>query len=281
MGAVYHRVLLLGDESRFLLTTIELLSMAHRCDPLQEDEDTWEIAALITSTIRRPFETLASLFQSSDPSLVEDVSAHRVQEQSSDPSAATSASLLRPVSDYSRLYAFPMCFIPGLAISTQHLHVKAQSSHVGSIVGNAMMAPNHGMFKSMFRTLNRLTQGFLGSLSQTTVLEEHYFLANLPAHPDISTRLSEYFPESRTEDTRCILEWAGADHQPPELILCVLGKVGVGKSTLAKHLADQLRQDKRLGRTPPYPYGCPIFMRTKRRPKPPHVRSLCTQNPEK
>jgi tetratricopeptide (TPR) repeat protein len=76
-------------------------------------------------------------------------------------------------------------------------------------------------------------------------IEEFNVLRDLPIHPDVSGHLSEYFPGSRADDARYILQWLESD-QPSELVLCVLGKVGVGKSTLAKHLATRLRQDKRL-----------------------------------
>ncbi|KAH6871582.1 hypothetical protein BKA70DRAFT_1451037 [Coprinopsis sp. MPI-PUGE-AT-0042] len=66
------------------------------------------------------------------------------------------------------------------------------------------------------------------NFGHVTQIDEFNVLRNLPIHLDISGHLNET-----------------AGH-PPELVLCVLGKVGVGKSTLAKHLATRLEKDKRL-----------------------------------
>ncbi|KAH6905197.1 hypothetical protein BKA70DRAFT_1565193 [Coprinopsis sp. MPI-PUGE-AT-0042] len=82
-----------------------------------------------------------------------------------------------------------------------------------------------------------------GHVTQT--IEEFQVLRNLPIHPDISGHLSDYLPNSRADDEARIFQWITSPH-PSELVLCMLGKVGVGKSTFAKHLATRLRQQGRL-----------------------------------
>jgi NACHT domain len=70
-------------------------------------------------------------------------------------------------------------------------------------------------------------------------------LRHLPAHPDISSHLNDYFPDSRAEDEAFFRQWIHSGN-PAELVLCVLGKAGLGKSTLAKQVATKLRQDDQL-----------------------------------
>ncbi|KAH6893690.1 hypothetical protein BKA70DRAFT_1536284, partial [Coprinopsis sp. MPI-PUGE-AT-0042] len=78
----------------------------------------------------------------------------------------------------------------------------------------------------------------------TQITQETILLNNLPAHPDVGCYLSDCFPGSRDKDEVRILRWV--DSMKPMLVLYVLGKLGVGKSTLAKRLAERLRESNRL-----------------------------------
>ncbi|KAJ2918703.1 hypothetical protein MD484_g1683, partial [Candolleomyces efflorescens] len=68
-------------------------------------------------------------------------------------------------------------------------------------------------------------------------------LKELPTHPDMSGILPEYLVESRTPDVEEITKWI---EESKELLLCIHGPAGVGKSTLAGHLSRELRAAGRL-----------------------------------
>jgi tetratricopeptide (TPR) repeat protein len=59
----------------------------------------------------------------------------------------------------------------------------------------------------------------------------------------MSGKLAEYLVESRTPNVEDICEWIAS---PGELLLCIHGTAGVGKSTLAGHLSKELRAAGRL-----------------------------------
>jgi tetratricopeptide (TPR) repeat protein len=65
----------------------------------------------------------------------------------------------------------------------------------------------------------------------------------LPKHPEMSTKRAEYLPDSRKPEVEelCERESSGAD-----LVLCIHGPAGIGKSTLAGHLSDTFRSAGRL-----------------------------------
>ncbi|KAJ2918700.1 hypothetical protein MD484_g1687, partial [Candolleomyces efflorescens] len=68
-------------------------------------------------------------------------------------------------------------------------------------------------------------------------------LKELPTHPDMSGILPEYLVESRTPDVEEITKWI---EESNEVLLCIHGTAGVGKSTLAAHLSRELRAAGRL-----------------------------------
>ncbi|KAJ2918757.1 hypothetical protein MD484_g1709, partial [Candolleomyces efflorescens] len=68
-------------------------------------------------------------------------------------------------------------------------------------------------------------------------------LKELPTHPDMSGILAEYLVESRTPDVEEVFKWIESSN---ELLLCIHGTAGVGKSTLAGHLSRELRSAGRL-----------------------------------
>ncbi|RXW19143.1 hypothetical protein EST38_g6716 [Candolleomyces aberdarensis] len=72
---------------------------------------------------------------------------------------------------------------------------------------------------------------------------EQWRFNGLPKHPDRSGTRAEYLPNSRRPDVETSSEWVLRSN---ELVLCVYGPAGVGKSTLAGHLSDELRSAGRL-----------------------------------
>ncbi|KAJ3549250.1 hypothetical protein NMY22_g955 [Coprinellus aureogranulatus] len=67
----------------------------------------------------------------------------------------------------------------------------------------------------------------------------------LPKHPDVSGIRSEYLPGSRTADVTAIRDWI--ERPSSELVMWVYAPAGLGKSTLAHHLKQELRSIDRLG----------------------------------
>ncbi|KAJ2930429.1 hypothetical protein H1R20_g6663, partial [Candolleomyces eurysporus] len=72
---------------------------------------------------------------------------------------------------------------------------------------------------------------------------ERVRLNELPKQPDLSGQRDRYMPDSRTGDVEKICDWISTS---TELVLNVHGSAGVGKSTLALHLSDELRSVGRL-----------------------------------
>ncbi|RXW13214.1 hypothetical protein EST38_g12637, partial [Candolleomyces aberdarensis] len=68
-------------------------------------------------------------------------------------------------------------------------------------------------------------------------------LKELPTHPEMSGKPDEYLVESRTPNVEEICEWIAGSS---ELVLCIHGTAGVGKSTLAIHLSKEFRVAGRL-----------------------------------
>ncbi|KAJ2931795.1 hypothetical protein H1R20_g5298, partial [Candolleomyces eurysporus] len=66
----------------------------------------------------------------------------------------------------------------------------------------------------------------------------------LPRHPDASGEQPEYLPNSRKPDVEKSLEWVSS---LTDLVLCIYGPAGIGKSTLVRHLLDKLRSVGQLG----------------------------------
>ncbi|KAJ2914732.1 hypothetical protein MD484_g5668, partial [Candolleomyces efflorescens] len=81
------------------------------------------------------------------------------------------------------------------------------------------------------------------ALHRTAGNVEWVRLDGLPRHPDTSGKLAEYLVQSRTSDVEHICDWIERSN---ELLLCIHGTAGVGKSTLASHLAKELRASGRL-----------------------------------
>ncbi|KAH6909903.1 hypothetical protein BKA70DRAFT_1472247 [Coprinopsis sp. MPI-PUGE-AT-0042] len=100
---------------------------------------------------------------------------------------------------------------------------------------------NHasGTFVNIERAGNVFSGTNYGSL--TMISNDESILAQLPTHPDISGHLSDYFPSSRDNDEKYIMDWIN-NNSSPELVLCALGRAGVRKTTFAKHLAEALRR---------------------------------------
>ncbi|KAJ2914752.1 hypothetical protein MD484_g5674, partial [Candolleomyces efflorescens] len=82
-----------------------------------------------------------------------------------------------------------------------------------------------------------------GTLQSIASHVEWVRLDALPNHPDMSGKLAEYLVESRTTDVEYVCDWI---ENSGELLLCIHGSAGVGKSTLAGHLSKELRVSGRL-----------------------------------
>ncbi|KAJ2929560.1 hypothetical protein H1R20_g7541, partial [Candolleomyces eurysporus] len=80
-------------------------------------------------------------------------------------------------------------------------------------------------------------------VNSLTELPERVRLNELPKQPDLSGQRDRYMPDSRTGDVEKICDWIS---NSTELVLNVHGSAGVGKSTLAVHLSDELRSVGRL-----------------------------------
>ncbi|KAJ2933741.1 hypothetical protein H1R20_g3353, partial [Candolleomyces eurysporus] len=65
----------------------------------------------------------------------------------------------------------------------------------------------------------------------------------LPKHPEMSVKRAEYLPDSRKPDVEELCE---RESNGTELVLCIHGPAGIGKSTLAGHLSDKFRSADRL-----------------------------------
>ncbi|KAH6893683.1 hypothetical protein BKA70DRAFT_1201000 [Coprinopsis sp. MPI-PUGE-AT-0042] len=109
---------------------------------------------------------------------------------------------------------------------------------------------NYGTVNNIATATNVITGPNYGTIVQQTSNESIDFsqLNDLPSHPDISGLLSDYFPQSRVTDEEGIRSWIN-DGGRSELVLCVLGRAGVGKSTFARYLSEKLRIDKQLAAT--------------------------------
>ncbi|KAJ2929837.1 hypothetical protein H1R20_g7272, partial [Candolleomyces eurysporus] len=89
---------------------------------------------------------------------------------------------------------------------------------------------------------------YLDAPNATQVVVNHSYderlrLAALPKHPDMSAKSVEYLLDSRKPDVEQICHW---ESNSTDLVLCVHGPAGIGKSTLAGHLSDELRLAGRL-----------------------------------
>lgn len=74
-------------------------------------------------------------------------------------------------------------------------------------------------------------------------MPERARLDSLPKHPDTSGKRVEYLPNSRKPDVDKLCE---RESSSTDLVLCVHGPAGIGKSTLAGHLSDEFRSAGRL-----------------------------------
>ncbi|RXW22803.1 hypothetical protein EST38_g3057 [Candolleomyces aberdarensis] len=62
----------------------------------------------------------------------------------------------------------------------------------------------------------------------------------LPKHPEMSATLAEYIPDSRKPDVEKLCERVSSG---TELVLCIHGPAGIGKSMLVGHLSDKFRSE--------------------------------------
>ncbi|RXW19141.1 hypothetical protein EST38_g6718 [Candolleomyces aberdarensis] len=72
---------------------------------------------------------------------------------------------------------------------------------------------------------------------------EQWRFNGLPKHPDMSGKRAKYLPNSRKPDVESSVKWISSSK---DLVLCIHGPAGVGKSTLVGHLSDELRSAGQL-----------------------------------
>ncbi|KAJ3505244.1 hypothetical protein NMY22_g17654 [Coprinellus aureogranulatus] len=88
------------------------------------------------------------------------------------------------------------------------------------------------------------TGAVYGTLNQSVVHALDYrILDSLPKHPDVSGRRSEYLENSRNEEMSCVHTWTQTS---PDLVLSIHAAAGMGKSTFAHRLGEELRSKDRL-----------------------------------
>ncbi|RXW16848.1 hypothetical protein EST38_g9009 [Candolleomyces aberdarensis] len=78
------------------------------------------------------------------------------------------------------------------------------------------------------------------SIQHSAVSIERARFDTLPKHPEMSATLAEYIPDSRKPDVEKLCERAS---RGTELVLCIHGPAGIGKSTLIGHLSDKFRSE--------------------------------------
>ncbi|KAJ3508755.1 hypothetical protein NMY22_g16514 [Coprinellus aureogranulatus] len=89
-----------------------------------------------------------------------------------------------------------------------------------------------------------MSRSTTGTLNQTVLhVLDHRVLDGLPKHPDISGRRSEYLENSRDAEIQYVQTWAQTSG---DLVLCVHAAAGMGKSTLAHRLGEELRSKNQL-----------------------------------
>ncbi|KAJ3530741.1 hypothetical protein NMY22_g8445 [Coprinellus aureogranulatus] len=77
-----------------------------------------------------------------------------------------------------------------------------------------------------------------------TASDDFLLLDSLPKHPDMSHLRGECFPDSRTDDVKKVWEWA--DDPTSKSVFWIHAPAGIGKSTLARHLREDLQYRNRL-----------------------------------
>ncbi|KAJ3548677.1 hypothetical protein NMY22_g1163 [Coprinellus aureogranulatus] len=96
-------------------------------------------------------------------------------------------------------------------------------------IANANFGPNYG-------TLNQSNVNVPKSVDPRII-------DSLPHHPDTSGRRSKYFENSRDAEMKHVYSWIA---NSPDLVLCTHAAAGMGKSTFAHHLGEDLRSKKQL-----------------------------------
>ncbi|KAJ3520452.1 hypothetical protein NMY22_g12751 [Coprinellus aureogranulatus] len=66
----------------------------------------------------------------------------------------------------------------------------------------------------------------------------------LPKHPEVMDARNNYLPDSRLHEERLVADWA--DNPAGELVLCIHGGAGMGKTTLARRIQLEYRSRNRL-----------------------------------
>lgn len=83
-----------------------------------------------------------------------------------------------------------------------------------------------------------------GNINQSTIhMHDPHILDSLPRHPDVSGVLSNYQQGSRDEEMKFVHTWIATSS---DLVLSVHAPAGMGKSTFARQLAENLRSQRRL-----------------------------------